>query len=183
MQTDCNPDHLAFESFDGRRIVAAFDGGAITSNAGALLLRHTDKAIDLFDRVAACFSDQRDRSQVVHGLPATSVNVADNSRPTIFHVDTLHCHFLLTLAPQAVQCFQLFCKKPHELDRMFQVRVSPGRRLCWQPGLLQAFHRGFMNPKHLQGKKAFEFVLRFDLLQQTECTSDAPRFFFFTKVG
>ena len=70
MQTDCNSDHLAFESFDGRRIVAAFDGGAITSNAGALLLRHTDKAIDLFDRVAACFSDRRDRGQVVHGLPA-----------------------------------------------------------------------------------------------------------------
>ena len=70
MQTDCNSDHLAFESFDGRRIVAAFDGGAITSNAGALLLRHTDKAIDLFDRVAACFSDRRDQGQVVHGLPA-----------------------------------------------------------------------------------------------------------------
>ena len=70
MQTDCNSDHLAFESFDGRRIVAAFDGGAITSNAGALLLRHTDKAIDLFDRVAACFSDWRDQGQVVHGLPA-----------------------------------------------------------------------------------------------------------------
>ena len=70
MQTDCNSDRLSFESFDGRRIVAAFDGGAITSNAGALLLRHTDKAIDLFDRVAACFSDRRDRGQVVHGLPA-----------------------------------------------------------------------------------------------------------------
>jgi len=70
MQTDCTSDHLAFESFDGRRIVAAFDGGAITSNAGALLLRHTDKAIDLFDRVAACFSDRRDQGQVVHGLPA-----------------------------------------------------------------------------------------------------------------
>ena len=70
MQTDCNSDRLSFESFDGRQIVAAFDGGAITSNAGALLLRHTDKAIDLFDRVAACFSDRRDRGQVVHGLPA-----------------------------------------------------------------------------------------------------------------
>ena len=70
MQTDCNSDRLSFESFDGRRIVAAFDGGAITSNAGALLLRHTNKAIDLFDRVAACFSDQRDQGQVVHGLPA-----------------------------------------------------------------------------------------------------------------
>ncbi len=50
--------------------MAAFDGGTITSNAGALLLRHTDKAIGLFDRVAARFSDRRDRGQVVHGLPA-----------------------------------------------------------------------------------------------------------------
>ena len=57
MQTDCISDHLDFEGFDGRRVVAAFDGGAITSDAGALLLRHTDKAIGLFDRVAACFGD------------------------------------------------------------------------------------------------------------------------------
>ena len=41
---------------------------AITSDAGALLLRHTDKAIGLFDRVAACFSDQRNPGLVVHSL-------------------------------------------------------------------------------------------------------------------
>ena len=68
MQTDCISDHLDFEGFDGRRVVAAFDGGAITSDAGALLLRHTDKAIGLFDRVAACFSDQRNPGLVVHSL-------------------------------------------------------------------------------------------------------------------
>ena len=70
MQTDCTSDQLAFEDFDGRRVVAAFDGGLITSDAGALLLRHTDKAINLFNRVASCFVDQRKQEMVVHELPA-----------------------------------------------------------------------------------------------------------------
>ncbi len=68
MRSECDMDQLVFESFEGRRVVAAFDGGAITGNAGALLLRHTNKAINLFDRVAACFSDDRAEGQVVHGL-------------------------------------------------------------------------------------------------------------------
>ncbi len=68
MQTHCISDEFDFEAFDGRRVVAAFDGGAITSDAGALLLRHADKAIGLFDRVAACFSDQRNPGLVVHSL-------------------------------------------------------------------------------------------------------------------
>ena len=68
MQTQCISDQFEFEGFDGRRVVAAFDGGAISSDAGALLLRHTDKAIGLFSRVAACFEDHRDPSQTVHEL-------------------------------------------------------------------------------------------------------------------
>ena len=59
MQTDCISEQLLFEGFDGRRVVAAFDGGEITSDAGALILRQTDEAIGLFDRVAACFIDRR----------------------------------------------------------------------------------------------------------------------------
>ena len=70
MPTDCTSDQLLFEGFDGRRVVAAFDGGAITSDAGALLLRHTDKAINLFERVASCFADRRNQEMVVHQLPS-----------------------------------------------------------------------------------------------------------------
>ena len=40
-------------------MVAAFDGGAITSDAGALLLGETDRAIRLIERFAACFTDAR----------------------------------------------------------------------------------------------------------------------------
>ena len=68
MPTQCISEQLDFEGFDGRRVVAAFDGGAVTSDAGALLLRETDRAIGLIDRVAACFKDGRDPGRVVHAL-------------------------------------------------------------------------------------------------------------------
>ena len=68
MRTQCISDQLEFEGFAGRRVVAAFDGGAITSDAGALLLREADRAIGLIDRVAACFKDWRRPDAVVHGL-------------------------------------------------------------------------------------------------------------------
>ena len=69
MQTECISGQLEFEGFYGRRVVAAFDGGAVTSDAGALLLRDTDRAIRLIERVAACFSDGRDPGQLIHALP------------------------------------------------------------------------------------------------------------------
>src|SRR5512144_2826424 len=69
MQTECISGQLEFEGFYGRRVVAAFDGGALTSDAGALLLRETDRAIRLIERVAACFSDGRDPGQLIHALP------------------------------------------------------------------------------------------------------------------
>jgi Transposase DDE domain group 1 len=47
-------------------VVAAFDGGAITSDAGALLLGETDRAIRLTERFAACFSDTRAVELVEH---------------------------------------------------------------------------------------------------------------------
>ena len=68
MQTQCISEQLGFEGFDGRRVVATFDGGAVTSDAGALLLRKTDQAIGLIDRIAACFRDRRTPGRVVHSL-------------------------------------------------------------------------------------------------------------------
>jgi Transposase DDE domain group 1 len=68
MATDCSPIQLAFEGFQGRQVVGDFDGGAVTSNAGALLLREADRAIDLTPRVARCFRDERDPMSVVHTL-------------------------------------------------------------------------------------------------------------------
>jgi hypothetical protein len=55
MPTECSADLLGFAPVDGREVVAAFDGGAITSDTGALLLGATDRVIRMTARFAACF--------------------------------------------------------------------------------------------------------------------------------
>ena len=68
MQTECIPDIFGFEAVEGRQVVAAFDGGAITSDAGALLLGATDRAIGMVDRLASCFVDRRSQAHVEHSV-------------------------------------------------------------------------------------------------------------------
>jgi hypothetical protein len=68
MPTECTTEQFEFEGFERRRVVVAFDGGALTSDAGALLLRHTDRAIGLIERVAACFADHREQDQVEYSV-------------------------------------------------------------------------------------------------------------------
>jgi hypothetical protein len=66
MPTDCNPALFDFPPVEGRRVVASFDGGAITSDAGALLLGQTDRAMRLTERFTACFADVRTLGLVEH---------------------------------------------------------------------------------------------------------------------
>ena len=68
MLTQCKPRSFAFQECQGRKVSAAFDGGSITSNAGALLLRQADRSTGLFDRVAAGFTDHRDQRLVEHSV-------------------------------------------------------------------------------------------------------------------
>ena len=66
MQTECTPRLFGFEAVGRRSVVAGFDGGNITSNAGALLLRQVDRGLGLMDRFADCFIDRRDPRYVEH---------------------------------------------------------------------------------------------------------------------
>src|SRR5436853_2107261 len=66
MPTECSADLFGFAPVEGREVVAAFDGGAITSDAGALLLGATDRAIGMMDRFAACFHDTRCQELIEH---------------------------------------------------------------------------------------------------------------------
>jgi|SRR5690348_17160568 hypothetical protein len=66
MPTECIADWFGFEPVEGRRVEAAFDGGAVTSDAGALLLGKADRAIKLLDRFAACFCDGRSARIIEH---------------------------------------------------------------------------------------------------------------------
>jgi hypothetical protein len=66
MPTQCNAEQLKFAGVERRRLVAAFDGGTVSSDAGALLLGHTDEAIGSLDRLAGCIADARDPDLIKH---------------------------------------------------------------------------------------------------------------------
>jgi len=68
MPTQCSRDLFGYEVVEGRQVVAAFDGGEVTSDAGALLLGATDRAIGLIGRFAGCFEDGRDPALVEHSV-------------------------------------------------------------------------------------------------------------------
>jgi len=66
--TECNQSGFGFEAFGSREIVARFDGGTISSDGGALLLRQTDKRLNLLPRLAECFLDGRCQDRVEHSI-------------------------------------------------------------------------------------------------------------------
>lgn len=66
--TECIPPSFAFQQLGNRDVLAAFDGGHITSDAGALLLREIDSQFGFLESFAACFSDHRDEELIEHPL-------------------------------------------------------------------------------------------------------------------
>ncbi len=66
MQTECNTDRFDFQPLEKREVRGSFDGGAITSDAGALLLREVEEKIGIIGRFAGCFTDHRDPELIEH---------------------------------------------------------------------------------------------------------------------
>jgi hypothetical protein len=66
--TECSQSSFGFEACGKREIVARFDGGAISSDGGAFLLRQTDKRLNLLPRLSECFLDGRNQKQVEHSV-------------------------------------------------------------------------------------------------------------------
>jgi len=68
MQTECSAERSMFGRVEGRSVVAEFDGGALTSDAGGLLLGAADQRLGLVRRIARCFRDARDPRLVEHSV-------------------------------------------------------------------------------------------------------------------
>lgn len=66
--TECIQSGFGFEACGKREVVARFDGGTISSDGGALLLRQTDQRLNLLPRLAQCFMDGRNQKQVEHSV-------------------------------------------------------------------------------------------------------------------
>jgi DDE family transposase len=66
MTTECNAAYLDFPMLGSRQVLADFDGGDITSDGGALLLRKTEQLTGIIRQFAACFTDHRDPDLIEH---------------------------------------------------------------------------------------------------------------------
>lgn len=92
MPTQCNTKPLEFEPYGRRRVVADFDGGPITSDAGALLLRRVDRRLSLSDQEVCCFTDHRDPRRVRHPLrQLISQRIVSHLRFDMSRISTTTC--------------------------------------------------------------------------------------------
>ena len=66
--TECTQSSFGFEACGSREIVARFDGGTISSDGGAFLLRQTDQRLNLLPRLAECFLDDRNQDLIEHSI-------------------------------------------------------------------------------------------------------------------
>ena len=66
MPTDCNTGSIHFTPLSRQQVVADFAGGAITSDAGAILLRESDRRLRMFDRIDGIIPDPRHPELITH---------------------------------------------------------------------------------------------------------------------
>jgi hypothetical protein len=66
--TECNPETIEFHTLGSREVVAHFDGGDITSDAGGLLLRDLEQRTGILKRFAGCFVDYRKPEAIEHSV-------------------------------------------------------------------------------------------------------------------
>ena len=133
MPTQCSRDLFGYEVVEGRQVVAAFDGGDHTSDAGGLLLGATDRAIGLTARFAACFLDDRAQAQVEHTVKAMVAQrvfgIALGYEDLIDHDQLRHDPVLATLAgklqAKRQNCAPLAGKST--LNRLEHAPLGPSR--------------------------------------------------------
>ena len=81
--TECNQSTFGFAAHFSRQVVARFDGGTLTTDSGGLLLRETDRRLNLLPRLAKCFLDARNPVFVDHSLDWSFAHLRQSFRP--FH--------------------------------------------------------------------------------------------------
>ena len=68
METECTPGQMEFQGLGRRKVEGAFDGGPISSDGGAVLLREVDARAGITERLASCFTDHRDPELIEHSV-------------------------------------------------------------------------------------------------------------------
>jgi hypothetical protein len=59
---------LEFPSVKGKQVIADFDGGVVTSDAGLVFLRETERSVRIIDRLTKSITDSRRQSHTRHKM-------------------------------------------------------------------------------------------------------------------
>ena len=183
MPTDCNPALFAFPPVEGRAVVASFDGGAITSDAGALLLGQTDCALRLTERFAACFADTRTAGLVEHQVETLVmqrvVGIALGYEDLNDHDELRHDPVLAVLAgkleAQRSDCAPLAGKST--LNRLELSRDEPTRynKVSHDPGAIESLFVELFLEAHQKAPK--QIILDLDATDDPLHGNQEGRFF------
>lgn len=68
MQTQCNNLFFEFQTHNRKKVISNFDGGHITSDGGAILLRELEQKKNILKRFADCFTDYRKQDAIEHSV-------------------------------------------------------------------------------------------------------------------
>jgi hypothetical protein len=146
MKTECNAKQLHFQGLGHREVVADFDGGTITSDAGALLLREVDLANRFVERFSGCFIDKRDPRYIEHSVKEL---VAQRAVGLCLGYEDTNDHDELRKDPLvAAVCGKL---DPTGQDRRYQ--RDRGKALAGKSTLNRLETYGAGNPDNLGYKK------------------------------
>ncbi len=66
--TECTPESFSFQPLGRREVVARFNGGAISSDGGVLLLREVEERTQIIDQFSQCFTDHRSPLLIEHSV-------------------------------------------------------------------------------------------------------------------
>ena len=68
MKTECSQDRFSFHSDSHREVIGRFDGGAISSDGGAVLLSEIEEKTGILAEFSACFVDHRNPELIEHSV-------------------------------------------------------------------------------------------------------------------
>src|ERR1700734_3364155 len=183
MPTECNPALFEFPPGESRHVVAGFDGGAITSDAGAMLLGQTDRAIQLTERFAACFSDTRNGELVEHRVETMVmqrvVGIALGYEDLNDHDELRHDPVLAVLASkleaQRSDCAPLAGKST--LNRLELSRAEPTRyhKVSHDPAAIESLFVDLFLDAHKKAPK--QIILDLDATDDPLHGNQEGRFF------
>jgi hypothetical protein len=108
-KTECTHEPMLFSSLFSQTVQAEFNGGAITSDAGALLLRELDQRMGLTERMAACIPDPRNPALTTH---QQRTMLAQRVLAIACGYEDLNDHQTLRTDP----CFQVLSNRPVDAE-------------------------------------------------------------------